>query len=256
MNRELEDRQFILRHNYPIVKAVIHKGGIKVIREQKTPLKYDWRPESNKVTKLSKSSLSRLAFLVRTTSVRFVSLLTLTYSAVANDGQIVKSQLNTFLTKLRYHFKGVSYVWFLEFQKRGAPHFHLLLTIEASDDNRKLIAKLWADIISNGSEDKRKIMAVHSHVKTFEQVREENGAKRYALKYALKPEQKTVPKRYKNVGRFWGNSRDVKPQDGIEIDITEDELREWLEIHHPDVNDRLPVMLPKHIFTDFQKPEQ
>lgn len=110
------------------------------------------------------------------------------------------------------------------------------------------MAQLWASIICTDRQDYDKIHKVHRHKDTWQEVREQDGAKRYALKYALKTYQKTVPEQYQDVGRFWGNSRDVKPTGGIEIDITEDELREWIERHNPDVNERLPVILPKYIF--------
>lgn len=54
-----------------------------------------------------------------------------------------------------------------------------------------------------------KMAKVHRHPKSWEPVREEGGARRYALKYALKTKQKSVPSEFQDVGRFWGCSRDV-----------------------------------------------
>lgn len=64
------------------------------------------------------------------------------------------------------------------------------------------------------------VYAVHEHSKAWENIRKRDGAKRYIAKYALKPRQKIVPKRYGDCGRFWGASRDVKPVRRQTIDVT------------------------------------
>lgn len=243
----LQERQDILRSAYPIVKMIVHEKGIEVRREAKGQLKGIIPPSDNKIVKLSKSSLSRLAFIASVTSARFTSMLTLTYCEIETDGKKVKGDLNLFLTKLRNHFKPVSYLWFLEFQKRGAPHFHLLTNIEIDNVSRETIAEMWATTIATSGKEYLKVRNVHRHEKQMSKIKKPDGAKRYALKYALKPHQKTVPEKYRNVGRFWGNSRDVKPSEGIEVDVTESELRQWIAMHEPEINDRLPVLLPKYI---------
>lgn len=82
----------------------------------------------------------------------------------------------------------------------------------------------------------------------FDNIRLEDGAKRYALKYALKPHQKKVPRSFQDVGRFWGNSRDVgRIADGIEFECTELEAREWLKTHVGFDADNW-VELPKYIW--------
>lgn len=61
------------------------------------------------------------------------------------------------------------------------------------------------------------MLRVHQHPKAWENVRAEDGAKRYALKYALKTKQKAVPPDYQDVGRFWGCSRKLT-QEANEIE--------------------------------------
>lgn len=86
---------------------------------------------------------------------------------------------------------------------------------------------------------------VHSHEKSWQKIRKENGAKFYIVKYASKAEQKEVPEAFTDVGRFWGNSRDVPSKEFQEVDTTELELREYLE------KEGLPVtnapILPRRI---------
>lgn len=69
-----------------------------------------------------------------------------------------------------------------------------------------------------------------SHHKTWEPIREEDGARRYVAKYATKTKQKDVPEWFGDIGRFWGASRGVK--DSRErpriVQLTDGELREIL----------------------------
>jgi len=81
-----------------------------------------------------------------------------------------------------------------------------------------------------------KVMAVHSFFPApgsnkkgaWEGIKKQNGARWYILKYATKYKQKEVPSTFKHPGRFWGKSKDVKPGEGIEIDVSEVEVREYL----------------------------
>jgi hypothetical protein len=64
----------------------------------------------------------------------------------------------------------------------------------------------------------------------WENLRKQDGAKRYVIKYGCKMYQKTVPDWYSDVGRFWGVSRGVRkavPYPEIKP-LDEDELREIL----------------------------
>lgn len=82
----------------------------------------------------------------------------------------------------------------------------------------------------------------------WELLRHEDGAKRYCAKYATKPYQKKVPKWFRDVGRFWGASQDVK--DNREkpriIQLTEDELKEILLEHHHTVGEW--DVVPRHLW--------
>ena len=76
-----------------------------------------------------------MAFVAANTAVIFKTMITLTYPAVwPGNGRLVKKQLRAFL-KFAVHnlfprpedAERIAYLWFLEFQARGAPHIHLLL---------------------------------------------------------------------------------------------------------------------------------
>ena len=199
------------------------------------------------VTHLSSKARAKLLFTTLATSVEFKSMMTLTYGVdYPRDGRRVKKHLNAFLTTARRR-SGMQYIWFLEFQKRGAPHVHIMVDVVPSEDYRLVdFAKTWVGAVYGKEEKQRfysditsrevcdvmeKMTLVHAHGKSWERIRPSNGAAGYVSKYALKPWQKDVPREYQNVGRFWGCSQGVR--DGIEQvydqEINEDELREIMK---------------------------
>lgn len=131
------------------------------------------------------------------------------------------------ITKLKRTWGEFDFLWFLEFQKRGAPHFHILTTLSPPTKSQlSKFAAMWADIIEpqNWPYEQVKfcegqacyfgelktndaVVSVHRHKLNFAKIRKQGGARRYMVKYALKLEQKIVPKVYRNVGRFWGKVR-------------------------------------------------
>lgn len=93
---------------------------------------------------------------------------------------------------------------------------------------------MWYGIVKSG--DIR-----HKRAGTnLERARSTDGAKHYAVKYAMKMRQKRVPKLYRNVGRFWGHSRRVKPKPfikGVSVMGTDDLKRlcaRWDHAHKLD----------------------
>jgi hypothetical protein len=126
------------------------------------------------------------------------------------DGRQVKADLNRWLTWFRRRVKGVPYFWFLEFQKRGAPHIHIYLSAKAGELPHREMAIAWASFVAGDNLDEhKKVLAVHEHKNQLQDFRTRDGYIRYAAKYALKTRQKSVPVAYQNVGRFWGASRVV-----------------------------------------------
>ena len=169
------------------------------------------RKKEDTVKEFTAKSRKRLAFVASNTSIEFRYMTTLTYPAeFESNGKIVKGHLNTFLTWLRRKNSGVEYLWFLEFQRRGAPHFHVLTDCRLRKNE---VSLEWFLIV--GSDDDKHLMA---GTRT-EQLRSKRGGANYAIKYAKKMVQKTVPEGYSNVGRFWGHSKGVKPVVVIEHEL-------------------------------------
>lgn len=164
------------------------------------------------ITKFTNSSRKNLAFVANNTDVRFDRMVTLTYpNSFPNDGRIIKKHLDAILQWLRRR-NVEGYLWFLEFQERGAPHYHILL---AGGDyiDRYNLSERWYQIVNSGDE---------KHIKSgtrIERGRSERGLHRYAVKYAAKLLQKTVPEGFFSVGRLWGCSRNVNPSKAYYIPV-------------------------------------
>jgi hypothetical protein len=137
---------------------------------------------------------------------------TLTVPHLECDGQIFKECLDRFLVKVMRAVAtgeqakrsgascGPSLTWFLEFQKRGAPHIHFFTNFAIPKD---WLANAWANAWS-GHLAAETILTMKNASTRIEWLRSTRGAKSYALKYGGKMEQKEVPDGYRHVGRFWG----------------------------------------------------
>ena len=196
--------------------AVVVRRGVS--REGVFPIRGD-------VSVFSWRSRKRLAFVASNTDIMFTSMVTLTYPRqFPNDGDDVKRNLKAFREALRRKVPGVSMLWFLEFQRRGAPHVHIMLRgVRVYKAMQHWVSETWYRICGTG--DLRHLAAGTR----LERVRNPNGARNYCVKYCSKMRQKVVPPNYRNVGRFWGHSRDVRPIMRCETTCTNDDLVGALE---------------------------
>lgn len=236
---------WVTKQVYPVTKAKAYGNGCYEFIRTAAKKSNAIRPERGNIMGLSRKSLIRLMFTMQCTDVNFGAMLTLTYpKKFPKNGEIVKKDINVISQKIRR--KKWSYLWFLEFQTRGAPHVHFLLDVCAvSPTMRVEFGLFWTERIANSEwfieacdpsayvSEVLKMAKFNCHNETFQLMREQDGAKRYATKYAAKEKQKVVPKNYQSVGRFWGASQDVHPE-GLEYDVTEEEVEAWLvQNNHP-----------------------
>ncbi len=184
--------------------------------------------------------------------------MTLTYGQKwPKDGKIVRGHRNAFLTWLRRHLDKPDYVWFLEFQKRGAPHLHILLGVKTLPDaGQKKVGAAWVKIASREHpETAKNMLKVHCFTgdekrRFWSNIRERGGAIRYMRKYVGKEAQKSVPGSYKDVGRFWGTSRSVPTSldDFAFVSAGDDEVRAILRASGREGVSSWDV-LPKYVHT-------
>jgi len=133
----------------------------------------------------------------------FEGMVTLTYGEDwPRDGRVVKAHLAAFFESIRRSkwFEKNSLVWWLEFQQRGAPHIHMVVTEWIS---KAKVSEWWSRVSGAPQKTSTRVEALLCGDRV--------GA--YAAKYAAKQEQKQVPEGYTNVGRFWGR-RGWKPESG------------------------------------------
>ena len=181
------------------------------------------------VFNFSDKSKARLSEVCRNSGHWVRSQFCLTYHLFwPSSGLDCKKQLNRFITALNRH-PGISYLgcdlhylWVLEFQGRRAPHFHLFTDLLTDPEwqgvpfvlpiNKDDLATIWVVQVQGlhfpGAQS---TLDFHRHEKNFFPWRMASG--KYLVKeYIEKSLQKDVPENFQNVGRFWGNSRNMKPQ--------------------------------------------
>ena len=163
------------------------------------PEKQERLAKRSKIIKFSFRSAKRLRHVVRNSEDTWKTFITLTYPLnFPCNGKETKAHLNAFLQYLRR--KGIKYVWVLEFQLRGAPHYHII----ASDCiPKEELSERWYKIVGSGDEKHLRAGTGIDYIKSNSQL---YG---YLSNYVKKLEQKTPPEGFENVGRFWGTSRNL-----------------------------------------------
>jgi hypothetical protein len=227
----------------PVVGFRVMKNDVVTVRAARNPDELAARLEGSvrgEIEDLSMKSRRRLALVAGNTETVFRSFLTLTYPAdFPCDGKEVKRHLQCLLKALRRKLGSFGYLWFLEFQKRGAPHFHIFCeralpeplspmtrktgrrskSVEVHWPWQNWLSATWFEIVNSGDER-------HLHAgAAWEKVEKPDGAARYVAKESYKTFQKVVPEGFRNVGRFWGTSRGIAPDEGEMIRASKEEMR-------------------------------
>lgn len=154
------------------------------------------------VTEFSKASRLRLLRQIARLAQCRTTFITFTYPDQYPDTMTAKSHLRAFLERVRRRLPETSGIWRLEYQKRGAPHFHLLMFNLPYIDHATLTG-WWKEIIGV-------IDSVTVYVRV-ELVRSWRGVMSYAAKYLAKVEDVHLGEAplfnddaYLHAGRWWG----------------------------------------------------
>ena len=190
-----------------------------------------------KITSFSRQSRTRLLFRARNTP-GLQAMVTLTvpdeqYADSATggnymkDGLVIKEHCRRLRQWLTY--RGIYGLWFLEFQERGAPHIHILISSELDSVTLGKLHNYWYKLVGSSCPH-HKVRGVDYSI-----LKKREAAGNYAAKYSAKNDQKTVPVQYLNVGRFWG-SFGTPPENSAEYHASDDEIlkltriaRRWLK---------------------------
>lgn len=234
-----------LKNEPTVIGCRIHKNDVEIVRSVRDGDALAERLNGSRrgeIRELSKSSRRRLALTAANTLHPLKSFITLTYPRdYPSDGKTVKGHFKRFLNSLRaFAPEPLHYLWFLEFQRRGAPHFHIFLSAELPDPRTTLrrrlrprpavvfapwqewVSRRWFEIVDSGDE---KHLAAGA---CWEAVHKADGAARYVAKEAWKCFQKDVPDDYRSVGRFWGTSRGFLPEPPPLVRASATTLRRYL----------------------------
>ena len=122
---------------------------------------------------------------------------------VVDDNKI---HLHHFLVSLRRYDPDIQYIWRIELQKRGAPHFHLIIfpsfqsVVYNKDDFFFVISSLWHDIADPNSRAHKEYGCKVTTINNY------RSACAYVSKYLAK-----VPDGLTDVveGKHWGCSRNL-----------------------------------------------
>lgn len=195
-------------HNSTDCKCLLSVDGmaVELIRPYRgEPAGASDKSKRELITHWSEKSRQRLRWLIANIKKEALAqalFVTLTYPEAfpaCDDHETYKGHLNHFTVSLRRYFHNrVSGIWKLEFQKRGAAHYHLLLLgipQQSLESFRTWTALEWFKVVGSG-DDK------HLRAGTgVEAAKSANGAACYLAKYISKDDQ-TRPGNF--TGRYWG----------------------------------------------------
>jgi len=148
------------------------------------------------ITGFSMGSRRRLMRMIaKTRKSELPAFVTLTYPGeYSQDPKVWKKHLRAFYARMKRKYPEACAIWKLEFQKRGAPHYHLLVWGVEWHKLRDFVPMAWYKVVKSG--DIRHLLAGTQ----VEKVKSWRGVMAYASKYLAKLE--SVPS--DAPGRFWG----------------------------------------------------
>lgn len=106
-----------------------------------TPTKNTNNNYSASIQKRLKDAISKMLYY--TNNGKPHSFITLTYSGKHTKKDTNQKHIKEFLEALQRRYKGINYVWKLEYQKNGNTHYHIIADEET---NWKIIRKTWNKI--------------------------------------------------------------------------------------------------------------
>jgi hypothetical protein len=182
-----------------------------IVKKPSRSMKIDASGKRGHIFQFSKESAKRLNFVARNSGHHVLSQFCCTYHETWPDhGWQIKRTLEKFIKRLKRRFQTEQFyfLWCLEFQERGAPHIHFFSSIPISPENQSFIAQQWLEVSGQESDEK----AVWWHCRPANFFTWEMKSGDYLVKeYISKFDQKQIPEKFHSVGRFWGHSRNMKP---------------------------------------------
>lgn len=164
--------------------------------------------EMGDITSFSSSSRRRLLYKLNEADLQLSDnfrFITLTYpKKYPTEGKVYKRDLDVFIKRLKAQFGEVEYIWKLEAQKRGAPHYHCIVFFKDLPNLiflKKWTSQNWYEVVHRNLPEKdEKHLRAGTNVKLIQNAR-------HLVYYVSKYLSKTDGTELVNQGRFWGASR-------------------------------------------------
>lgn len=167
----------------------------------------------------SPDSRYRLFRLLHQLKFDRVTFCTLTYPAdFPTDKKIYKAHLKEYRRRFERTYGKIKGVWRLEFQERGAPHYHIMY-LDCPFIPIEEWCNLWSNVIGTDDPNHRKIGV---DIKLITEGTESKLIASYLGKYVAKVDQTDLSKTVQKPGRWWGkwNIDDPTPIE-IQMDLNE-----------------------------------
>lgn len=148
--------------------------------------------------------MRKVAMINRVASRRLPAFITLTYpGSWPSDPEVWKDHLEAFFRRLERRVGRHAIIWRLEFQRRGAPHFHLIgWDLRVTHALRAWVSRAWYEVVGSG--DERHLRAGTN----VERVKSWHSLTAYLSKYMAKVEAYDGPSPLPT-GRIWGIRREA-----------------------------------------------
>lgn len=160
----------------------------------------------------SQESRYRLFRLLHSLQFERITFATLTYPAeFPTESKVYKAHLKEYRRRFESKFGTVRAVWRLEFQKRGAPHYHLLY-LDAPFIPVTEWCELWSNVIHTDDPNHRKIGV---DVRLITTGKEAPLIAAYVGKYVGKEDMRNGEDVAEKPGRWWGkwNIEEIAPRE-------------------------------------------
>jgi|GEM_PF-2797793 len=205
------------RRSEDTCKLATYVDGMGIRLERRLP-GYSWEGKGSgsggkrgRIKRFSKASAARLRDRIwQLRKSKVPVMVTLTY-LVCPSPERAKEDLNAFLVALKRKYPRAAGFWKLEPQKRGVPHYHLL--VWNAQPWHRWIAKIWYRIVGSG--DPRHLNAGTR----VERLRSYRGTLAYVGKRYLTKECDDESRFW---GRYWGvfNAKRLPLAESVECQFT------------------------------------
>lgn len=181
------------------------------------------KPTKKEIFTFSVRAQKNAKFMITSASRGMTTAVSLTYPIELQpklNFDRVNRDREVFIKALKRQYgNDLRYVWMKEFQDNGSLHYHMMIDCPgvSIQDQDWFIRSSWYDTVDSGL-----IKHFYNGVYCAE-IRDQQGYASYLSSYLSKMDQKTAPKWFGKVGRFWGGSRNAFEIDKEEV-IFEDSL--------------------------------